>query len=188
MHWLGGVVLLSLSLVLGLDGPVGENGTLFVIVYTAMYPESVTDTTVMAFVLNILAGFSLGASSIALFARVGGGIYTKAADVGADLVGVIDEELRIVAAVENRERFAHADDLIGFNDVLDEHAVDDVVQQLIAGLETQRQQTGTEGARTVAQLAPCPADVLFDDYRRFLVRPATSRVVQQLPDCHPQQG
>jgi K(+)-stimulated pyrophosphate-energized sodium pump len=64
---------------------IGVSG-LFII-YTGLFG----DKTQM--VLNVLAGFSMGASSIALFARVGGGIYTKAADVGADLVGKVEAGL-----------------------------------------------------------------------------------------------
>ena len=67
-------------------------GSLFIL-FNHMYSASVggfVDLHNMEIALEVLAGFSLGAESIALFARVGGGIYTKAADVGADLVGKVE--------------------------------------------------------------------------------------------------
>ncbi|MGN7758372.1 sodium-translocating pyrophosphatase [Chryseobacterium lathyri] len=65
-------------------------GALFLIIKQIFAPDATVDSHEMERTIEILTGFSLGAESIALFARVGGGIYTKAADVGADLVGKVE--------------------------------------------------------------------------------------------------
>jgi K(+)-stimulated pyrophosphate-energized sodium pump len=76
---------------LGVAGLAVLGLTAFFIIFFKLFMKGVwTSTEDMTIVLETLAGFSLGAESIALFARVGGGIYTKAADVGADLVGKVE--------------------------------------------------------------------------------------------------
>jgi len=76
---------------LGVAGLAVLGLNIFFLLFLKMFvTEGGNFTNEMTVVLEALAGFSLGAESIALFARVGGGIYTKAADVGADLVGKVE--------------------------------------------------------------------------------------------------
>ena len=79
---------------LGVAGLAVLGLTMFFIFFFHYFMDGVwTSTSDMTVVLEALAGFSLGAESIALFARVGGGIYTKAADVGADLAGKVQADI-----------------------------------------------------------------------------------------------
>jgi K(+)-stimulated pyrophosphate-energized sodium pump len=65
-------------------------GGLFIVLLKWLAPGAFATDHAVTRAIEVLTGFSLGAESIALFARVGGGIYTKAADVGADLVGKVE--------------------------------------------------------------------------------------------------
>jgi len=82
----GGVVMGMSVVGLGLLGL-----SVLLLLYTGIYGGEIA--SIRGKVLTLISGFGMGASSIALFARVGGGIYTKAADVGADLVGKVEAGL-----------------------------------------------------------------------------------------------
>lgn len=128
-------------------------------------------------VLNVISGFSLGASSIALFARVGGGIYTKAADVGADLVGKVEsgipEDHYLNPATIADNVGDNVGDVAGMGADLFESFVGSIIAAMVLGagfLSAFEIQQGFQMGPVILPLALAGAGILISVAGTFFVR------------------
>lgn len=128
-------------------------------------------------VLNVISGFSLGASSIALFARVGGGIYTKAADVGADLVGKVEsgipEDHYLNPATIADNVGDNVGDVAGMGADLFESFVGSIIATMVLGagfLSATEIQSGFELGPVILPLAMAGAGIIVSVIGTLFVR------------------
>ena len=124
--------------------------------------------------ISVLTGFSMGASSIALFARVGGGIYTKAADVGADLVGKVESGLpeddpRNPAVIADNVG-DNVGDVAGMGADLFESYVGAIVGAMVLGLGAATVQDGSNLAPVVLPMVIAAAGIIASILGTFVVR------------------
>ena len=148
-------------------------GVLFLL-YSALFASGNPQADLLR-VVTVLAGFSFGASSIALFARVGGGIYTKAADVGADLVGKVEagipeDDPRNPAVIADNVG-DNVGDVAGMGADLFESYVGSIVGTLVLGVSATR--IGGEGFTPELVALPmvvAAAGILVSLAGTFLVR------------------
>ena len=124
--------------------------------------------------MNVLTGFSMGASSIALFARVGGGIYTKAADVGADLVGKVESGLpeddpRNPAVIADNVG-DNVGDVAGMGADLFESYVGAIIGAMVLGLGFTAVMEGGTVAPVVMPLVVAAAGIVCSIVGTFFVR------------------
>ncbi|MEM9864696.1 MAG: sodium-translocating pyrophosphatase [Myxococcota bacterium] len=146
-------------------------GGLYIVYTGSVFTDDIQGLTSA---ITVLTGFSMGASSIALFARVGGGIYTKAADVGADLVGKVEEGLpeddpRNPAVIADNVG-DNVGDVAGMGADLFESFVGAVVGAMVLGLGFDLVQNGTTVAPIVMPMVIAGAGIVCSILGTFVVR------------------
>jgi K(+)-stimulated pyrophosphate-energized sodium pump len=160
--------------VLGLSG-------LFIVLKFIFAPDSTVDSEEMQRTIEVLTGFSLGAESIALFARVGGGIYTKAADVGADLVGKVEagipeDDPRNPATIADNVG-DNVGDVAGMGADLFGSYVATVLATMVLGRETQSDDAFGGLAPILLPMFIAGVGILFSIVGTFFVRISESAAV-----------
>ena len=143
-------------------------GGLYILYTSVLFPEDLAKS------INVLTGFSMGASSIALFARVGGGIYTKAADVGADLVGKVEAGLpeddpRNPAVIADNVG-DNVGDVAGMGADLFESFVGAIIGAMVLGLGFDTVQSGENISPVVMPLVIVAGGILSSILGTFVVR------------------
>lgn len=149
-------------------------GSLYLIFKQLFAPEAAANSLEMVRTIEVLTGFSLGAESIALFARVGGGIYTKAADVGADLVGKVEKGIpeddpRNPATIADNVG-DNVGDVAGMGADLFGSYVATVLATMVLGQETASQDNFGGFAPILLPMLIAASGILFSIIGTFFVR------------------
>lgn len=149
-------------------------GALYIILKQVFAPEAGANSEEMLRTIEVLTGFSLGAESIALFARVGGGIYTKAADVGADLVGKVEagipeDDPRNPATIADNVG-DNVGDVAGMGADLFGSYVATVLATMVLGQETKSADAFGGFAPILLPMLIAGAGILFSIVATFFVR------------------
>ena len=150
-------------------------GGLFIVFYHMYAAGGSPNGPGMVKAIEVLAGFSLGAESIALFARVGGGIYTKAADVGADLVGKVEagipeDDVRNPATIADNVG-DNVGDVAGMGADLFGSYVATILATMVLGQEIDASGDGFQGLSPILlPMVIAGLGILFSIFGTFFVR------------------
>ncbi|OWY19036.1 sodium-translocating pyrophosphatase [Sphingobacteriales bacterium UPWRP_1] len=147
--------------------------SLLFLLFNFLFNQGGTDADMMR-VLNVLTGFSLGAESIALFARVGGGIYTKAADVGADLAGKVvagipEDDPRNPAVIADNVG-DNVGDVAGMGADLFGSYVSTVLATMVLGVLVKANSTDTSFSAVILPLLIAAVGTIFSMVSFFAVK------------------